>query len=71
MADIVKLMPRRQRIALIAHDNRKTEMLGWARFNRGTLATHELHATGRTGTLLAYELGLTISRFLTGPLASP
>jgi methylglyoxal synthase len=75
MADIVKLMPRRKRIvmprrkriALIAHDNCKTEMLEWARFNRGALATHELHATGATGALLAYELGLMISRFCQRP----
>ena len=43
-------------------------MLEWARFNRETLSTHELHATGTTGALLAGELGLTINRFLSGPL---
>ena len=41
-------------------------MLEWARFNRETLSTHELHATGTTGALLAG--GLTINRFLSGPL---
>ena len=39
----------RKQIALIAHDNRKTDLLDWARYNRGTLAKHELHATGTTG----------------------
>jgi methylglyoxal synthase len=68
MADIVNLMPSRKRIALIAHDNCKAEMLEWAEFNRQTLATHELHATGTTGSLLADELGLTVQRFLSGPL---
>jgi methylglyoxal synthase len=68
MGEIVKLMPYRKRIALIAHDNCKTEMLEWARFNRGTLAAHELHATGTTGALLAGELGLEVNRFLSGPL---
>ena len=67
MGEIVKLMPRRKRIALIAHDNCKMEMLEWARFNRETLATHELHATGTTGALLAEELGLEVNRFLSGP----
>jgi methylglyoxal synthase len=57
MAEIVKLMTRRKRIALIAHDNCKAEMLEWARFNRGTLSGHELWATGTTGALLANELG--------------
>jgi methylglyoxal synthase len=39
----------RKRIALIAYDNCKGELLEWARFNRGTLARHELFATGTTG----------------------
>ena len=61
-------MPRRKRIALIAHDNRKADMLEWARYNRDTLAQHELFATGTTGALLADELDLAIHRFLSGPL---
>jgi len=68
MAEIVKLMTRRKRIALIAHDNCKAEMLEWARFNRGTLSGHELWATGTTGALLANELGLEVNRFFSGPL---
>jgi methylglyoxal synthase len=68
MGDVVRLMPRRKRIALIAHDNCKADMLEWARFNAETLATHELHATGTTGALLANEVGLTVERFLSGPL---
>ena len=61
-------MHRRKRIALIAHDNRKDDLLEWARFNRGTLAAHELYGTGTTGGLLARELGLEITRFHSGPL---
>jgi methylglyoxal synthase len=57
-----------KQIALIAHDNRKEDLLQWARFNRGTLAKHELHATGTTGSLLSDELGLDVHRFLSGPL---
>jgi methylglyoxal synthase len=68
MGTVVQLMPRRKRIALIAHDNCKPDMLEWARFNVETLSAHELHATGTTGTLLANELGLTVDRFLSGPL---
>src|ERR1700744_4170675 len=68
MADIISLMPSRKRIALIAHDNCKAEMLEWAEFNRETLATHQLHATGTTGALIADELDLTVNRFLSGPL---
>ena len=61
-------LTRRKHIALIAHDNLKADLLDWARFNRGTLAKHELHATGTTGTLLAEELGLEVNLFLSGPL---
>ena len=58
----------RKRIALIAHDNRKADLLAWARFNRGTLSKHELLATGTTGGLVSEELGLPVARFLSGPL---
>ncbi|HYB26061.1 MAG TPA: methylglyoxal synthase [Solirubrobacteraceae bacterium] len=68
MADVVRLMPQRKRIALIAHDNCKAEMLEWARYNRHTLGAHELYATGTTGGLLADELDLPVHRFLSGPL---
>ena len=61
-------MLKSKRIVLIAHDNRKPEMLEWARYNRGTLSKHELHATGTTGGLIADQLGLDVHRFLSGPL---
>jgi methylglyoxal synthase len=61
-------MGSRKRIALIAHDNCKSDLLEWARFNQGTLAQHELYATGTTGRLLATELGLSVTCFLSGPL---
>jgi methylglyoxal synthase len=61
-------MNKKKRIALIAHDNKKATLLEWARFNRGTLAKHELFATGTTGHILSSELGLDIYRFASGPL---
>jgi methylglyoxal synthase len=60
--------PRRKQIVLIAHDNKKADMLEWARFNRETLARHDLLGTGTTGSMVANELGLPVHRFLTGPL---
>jgi methylglyoxal synthase len=57
-----------KRIALIAHDNCKDDLLDWARYNRGTLAAHELFATGTTGEVLGSELDLSITRFFSGPL---
>lgn len=61
-------MEPRKRIALIAHDNKKDELLDWARAHRSTLEKHELFATGTTGGLLERELGLAITRFQSGPL---
>lgn len=61
-------MSRRKRIVLIAHDNKKDDLLAWARFNRGTLLRHELFATGTTGGLIADNLDLPVERFLSGPL---
>lgn len=60
--------PVRRRIALVAHDNKKAELLSWAEFNRGTLSHHDLFATGTTGTMLQHELGLAVTRFLSGPV---
>ena len=57
-----------QRIALIAHDNKKPDLLEWARYNAGTLDMHELSATGSTGKLLIDELRLSIQRYRSGPL---
>jgi methylglyoxal synthase len=58
----------RHSIALVAHDNKKVELLRWAEFNRGTLSGHELWATGTTGTMLEFELGLPVHRLLSGPV---
>lgn len=56
------------RIALVAHDNKKTDLIEWVEFNRPILERHELWATGATGTLLEYELGLPVGRVHSGPL---
>ncbi len=68
MTELVHPMSARKRIALIAHDNCKAELLEWARFNRDTLSGHELYATGTTGALVAGELDLSVERFLSGPV---
>ena len=63
-----RLMATRKRIALIAHDNCKKDLLDWARYNRDTLAQHELYATGTTGRIIAAQLGLGITCYRSGPL---
>jgi methylglyoxal synthase len=56
------------RVALIAHDNRKTDLTDWATYNRGTLGRCELIATGTTGAQVAEATGLSIELLLSGPL---
>jgi methylglyoxal synthase len=60
--------PPPKKIALIAHDHRKRDLIEWARFNRGTLSKHALFATGTTGRVLAEELGLPVTRLQSGPI---
>ena len=55
-------------IALVAHDNKKLELLEWASFNKGSLAAHHLYATGTTGAMIQKELKLPVHRFLSGPV---
>src|SRR2546428_384406 len=60
-------MSPRLRLALIAHDGRKTDLLEWARWNRELLARHEIWATRHTGELVAADLGLKLHLLLPGP----
>jgi methylglyoxal synthase len=62
------LFPPRKRIALVAHDNKKRDLLEWVTYNKGTLIQHELCATGTTGTLLERALGTPILKLQSGPL---
>ena len=56
------------KIALIAHDKKKNEMIELAKQYKDVLAEHELYATGTTGTLIMGETGLSIHRMKSGPL---
>jgi methylglyoxal synthase len=56
-----------RRIALIAHDNKKQDMLEWAEYNLPLLRDHQLFATATTGRLLQDELGLPVTCFRSGP----
>ncbi|MGN6680314.1 MAG: methylglyoxal synthase [Streptosporangiaceae bacterium] len=67
MADGVPV-PAGRRIALIAHDSKKQDMLEWARFNLPILGEHELFATATTGRLLRDHLGVPVTCYRSGPL---
>ena len=61
-------MQRQKRIALLAHDNTKTDLVQWAKENKERLAHHELLATGSTGKELEEELGFEVRTLLSGSL---
>ena len=71
MSQMIHLNPvasRKKRIALVAHDNKKHDMLEWAEYNAPLLAQHELYATGTTGKLLEQQLGVEVHKLQSGPL---
>ncbi len=61
-------MDDRKRIALVAHDERKQDLLDWVQFNAGTLSAHDLWATGTTGTIIGRACNLAITCLKSGPL---
>ena len=61
-------LPAAKTIALVAHDNRKKDLLNWCQKHRADLSAHTLFATGTTGTLIEKETGLPINKLISGPL---
>ena len=61
-------MKSRKTIALIAHDNKKAEMVNWALHNKEELEKFDLCGTGTTAGLVAEATGLTVKKYLSGPL---
>ncbi len=61
-------MTTKKRVALVAHDNKKAELMEWAEYNKTVLSRHSLYATGSTGTLLEEVLDLPVTKLLSGPL---
>ena len=55
-------------VALIAHDNKKRELVDWIIFNKQSMQRCKLLATGTTGRLIMEETGLDVVRFQSGPL---
>jgi hypothetical protein len=49
------LMKKNKKIALVAHDNKKQDLVEWAKFNQALLAHHEVYATGTTGAMLEHK----------------
>lgn len=63
-----RLLGPAKTIGLVAHDNKKDDLIEWATFNRHLLGAHQLVATGTTGTLLEDRLGVGVMKLQSGPL---
>ncbi len=61
-------MELNKKIALVAHDNKKQDLVEWAKYNRDLLAHHKVYATGTTGEILERELGFGVTKLQSGPL---
>lgn len=61
-------MEKKKRIALIAHDNRKDEIIEWAKVNKNKLSKHFLCGTGTTATLISEQVDLPVKAYKSGPL---
>ena len=61
-------MEHDKKIALVAHDNKKRDLVEWAKYNRELLAHHQVFATGTTGKILEQVLGFKIAKLKSGPL---
>jgi len=68
MQNSVQHISPRKHIALVAHDNKKRDLVEWARFNKELLSIHSLYATGTTGSLLENTLYLPVVKLQSGPL---
>jgi methylglyoxal synthase len=65
---MVRTLSKSKRIALVAHDNKKKDLVDWCVYNKRVLEDHKLIATGTTGKLLSEKLDTKVRRLLSGPL---
>jgi len=64
----VRKVEASKRIALVAHDNKKDELIEWVIYNKSALSRHRLYATGTTGKMIEDALHQSVTKFLSGPL---
>jgi methylglyoxal synthase len=64
----LRKLHHRKRVALVAHDNKKKDLIEWAIYNKTVLSKHELVATGTTGKLLEEQLDRPVKKLFSGPL---
>ena len=68
MKNIAHPIGARKKIALVAHDNRKADLISWCQQHREKLSNHDLFATGTTGLRLKQALELPIDALMSGPM---
>ena len=61
-------IPEIKSIALVAHDNKKDELLQWVKNHKAELSRHRLVATGTTGKMIGEEIGTEVKLVMSGPL---
>jgi methylglyoxal synthase len=64
----ITALPARKNVALVAHDNRKPDLLNWCMKHQALLSGHHLYATGTTGAVIEAKTGLPITKLISGPL---
>jgi methylglyoxal synthase len=67
-SSVIRKLEKRKKIALIAHDNKKKDLIEWATYNKANLVKHSLVATGTTGKLIEHALDVPVTKLLSGPL---
>ncbi len=65
---MIRKLKIRKRIALVAHDHKKEDLIDWAWYNREVLSMHELLGTGTTGRMLEEKLNQPVQKLMSGPL---
>lgn len=68
MTELTEPITLPRKVALVAHDNQKPELLEWALYNARLLTQTQLVATGTTGQKLEETLGVPVQKLLSGPL---
>ncbi len=68
MTTIIEKLGKNKKIALVAHDNMKKDLLEWASYNKDNLIKHQIYATGTTGKILSEQLNIFIHKLKSGPL---